>query len=93
MTLTHHTIYISFRLDFICIFAVRKPQKIAYCKRMAAVDVEIPQNPLSLSYDILAVFAPILPQKPSFERSFAPVLLSGNSLDQWFSYFTKYFSV
>ncbi len=46
MNLTHQTIYISFRLDFICIFAARKPQKIAFCKHTAAVHVEIPKSPV-----------------------------------------------
>ncbi len=44
MNLTHQMFHISFRLVFICIFAVIKPQKITYCKHTAAVHVEIPKS-------------------------------------------------
>ena len=73
MNLTHLTIYISFRLDLMCysIFAVTKPQKSHTVDtwRQSALKS---QNPLSLNYNISAVFAPILLQKPSFESSFCP---------------------
>ena len=68
-----------------CIFAVRKSHTVDTWRQSTLIS----QNPLSLNYNISAVFAPILLHKPSFKSSFA-LLLPAFYCHAIFSYYTKY---